>query len=298
MKGFNEFEWIKKLPKQQKDGLVLGIGDDAAIIDFDKNCSVSTDSLVEGSHFLRNDDPYFIGRKTAAVNLSDMAAMGCSADYFLLNLHIPEWFNNDKCEAFKNGLTDLLDEHQTILIGGDTVLSKGELLHCVGTVMGQPFENKAITRSGAQNEDLIIVSGALGGSFPKRHLTFEPRLKLSQQICSSLAPTSMIDISDGILQDLNHISKASNMGAKVNLGSIPIHPDIQKNENALQQAVSDGEDFELLFTIPKKNKVLVEKFDELTIIGSMSNDTQHLLVKEKEEETFRQIIPKGFQHNR
>jgi len=298
MENFNEFDWISELPKNVKEGLVMGIGDDAAVIEFHKNCVISTDSLVEDSHFLKSDDPYLIGWKTAAVNLSDMAAMGCTADFILLNLHIPNWFGTTQSKTFKNGFLNCLEEHNTVLIGGDTVLTKGDLLHCVATVLGQPFFEKPIYRSGAKENDLIVVSGELGGSFPKRHLNFTPKLKLSKTICDQLSPTSMIDISDGVLQDLNHILCASKVGAKVDLYNIPIHSDVKNDKNPLKRALSDGEDFELLFTIPSNNDQLLSKFSDLCCIGEITSTSRELLGRKSASNEYLSLEAKGFQHNR
>ncbi len=298
MAAFNEFEWISGLPKNIKEGLVMGIGDDAAVIDFYKNCVISTDSLVENSHFLRSDDPYFIGWKTAAVNLSDMAAMGCSADFILLNIHIPDWFGKTQSKSFKDGFLNCCEEHNTALIGGDTVLTKGEQLHCVATILGQPFNENPIYRGGANENDLIVISGKLGGSFPTRHLKFTPKLNLSKMICDQLAPTSMIDISDGVLQDLNHILTLSKCGAQIELYNIPIHSDVADDNDPLKRALSDGEDFELLFTIPEDYSPLLANLSELSCVGRITNTDKELVGRLNASNEYLPLEAKGFQHNR
>lgn len=246
--SFREFDWIAGLTSDRTGQLKLGIGDDAALFEGAGLWAISTDSLVEGVHFLETDAPGKVAHKCVAVNFSDMAAMGCRPRFFLLNLHVPARVDSRWLEDFKTRLYEDLREHGVSLIGGDTCSAGDGRLSLVGTVLGQPFAGDPVLRSGAKCGDTIVVTGAgLGGSYPQRHLDFSPRLAWSEWLCRHLGPSAMMDISDGLLQDLGHILKQSGVGAELDLWRVPIHPEVS-GEDRLERALRDGEDFELLFT--------------------------------------------------
>ena len=296
--SFSEFGFISQLPKLPAKGLLLGIGDDAALIQDAQPWAVSTDALAEGRHFLSTDSPELIGRKVAAVNLSDMAAMGCQPRFFLLNLHLsPDWANTDKVQAFMRGFLNLLHQYETVLIGGDTVTSCGGGLQVSGTIMGTPFGKRAILRSGAQCGDLIAVTGALGGSFPHRHLSFTPRVDWSRQLCTSAQINALMDLSDGLSQDLGHICDASGVGAELDLWKIPIHEDAKNNAEPCSAALSDGEDFELLFTLPEDHLKNCPSEVQYTVIGRCTAQAGQINAHWRPNDPWFPLERKGFKHD-
>ncbi|OTG64281.1 thiamine-phosphate kinase [Acinetobacter silvestris] len=240
----------------------LGVGDDSALLTppHHHQLVICTDTLIAGRHFPLDTDPHAIGWKSVAVNLSDIAAMGAKPHSILLALSLPQ-IDHDWLKGFSQGLYDCCDQFGVSLIGGDTTQSPH--LTITVTALGWIESGKAITRSGAQVDDLVVVSGSVGDAafalqHPKHSLQKRldyptPRCELGLML-KNLA-SSMIDISDGLAQDLSHILKASNVGAKLELSQLPIKPDLShlpENEQ-WQYALAGGDDYELCFTITKQN---------------------------------------------
>lgn len=233
----------------------MAIGDDAAILkpDASQQWVVSTDTLVADVHFKSTDSAISIGHKCLAVSFSDMAAMGAKPKWVLMNLTLPD-MNKQWNKGFIKGFAQLLTQHQAQLIGGDT--TQGPLSITV-TVIGEA--TRAITRNSAQLDDLIVVTGELGSAAfalnnPRKNKscnaqlkTPEPRLDVSELI--KHMATSMIDVSDGLLADLGHICKASDVAAVIELTQIPINPVIKKDPNWMQYVLAGGDDYQLCFTI-------------------------------------------------
>lgn len=297
MSVFNEFTWIDSLPQSSKPELKLGIGDDAAIFQSSEDWAVSTDSLIEGSHFNPSDKPFNIAKKLVNVNVSDMAAMGCQPKFFLLNLHLSPNWNEKQLNEFKDGLIKTLQNWDIALIGGDTVTCKEGPTHLVGTILGQPYSKNAILRSGAKLDDDIYITGELGGSFPHRHLTFEPRLDWSKELCLSCSPSAMMDVSDGLLQDLGHILDESRVSAELELEVVPIHQDAMSNTEPLINALSDGEDFELLFTLPASQSNLLPKNIPVTKIGKIISGESEIFARKFKTDPLKVWPRLGFEHN-
>ncbi|MEZ5471201.1 MAG: thiamine-phosphate kinase [Marinicella sp.] len=240
-------------------GTLLGIGDDAAILQTDPNQElvISTDTLVADVHFKSDDSARSIGHKSLAVNISDMAAMGALPKWALLNLTLPE-MDTQWLKDFTEGFADLLQTHQVQLIGGDT--TQGPLSITV-TVMG--YTEQAIRRSTAQLDDLIVVSGRLGSAAYALHNQCDqalkntlhqptPRTDIAQKV-KSLA-TSMIDISDGLLADLGHICNASKVGAVIELSQVPVDDTVKQHDDWQQYVLAGGDDYQLCFTIDANNE--------------------------------------------
>ena len=264
----------------------MGIGDDAAIIqpDPNKQLVVSTDTLVADVHFKATDSAESIGHKALAVNLSDLAAMGATPKWALLNLTLPEikkpWIN-----GFIKGFSQLLAKHQVQLIGGDT--TQGSLSVTV-TIMGE--SSHAIRRSTAQVGDLVVVTGVLGSAafalqHPKRNKACnlqlkkpEPRLDVSERIQGFT--TAMVDVSDGLLADLGHICEASDVAAVVELSQVPINPIIKNDEHWMQYVLAGGDDYQLCFTINVEDEERLPK--DCSIIGQIieanPNQTDRVVV--------------------
>ncbi len=263
----DEFSFIEYLRMKTNSypRVCFGIGDDAAVLDVakDKRLVVSTDVIVENVDFRMNElSPEQIGRKVLAINLSDIAAMGATPTAFVISVGKPASVTTAWLKRFYKGLLKLADQYGVACVGGDFSSSK-EFFASV-TIFGEVLPFQLTKRSGAKAGDLIGVTGALGGSIRCHHHDFIPRIKESRFLAEEFTPTSMIDISDGLVQDLSHILKASRVGAVLDLDRIPVSSDALKlssgnKPDALRRALSDGEDFELLFTVSPWRKPILEK---------------------------------------
>ncbi|MEQ1813365.1 MAG: thiamine-phosphate kinase [Candidatus Nitrotoga sp.] len=290
-----ELDLIQRYFTRSTPDAVLGVGDDAALVRVNEHreLAISTDMLVSGTHFFADVDPFLLGHKALAVNLSDMAAMGAQPRWVILALSLPE-ANEVWLEKFSAGFFSLADEHHVSLIGGDT--TRGLLNICV-TIMGEIPHGKALRRSNAKAGDDIWVSGKLGdAALALAHL--QERVQLTTAEFSACAPSlhqpaprvalgialrdiahSTIDISDGLLADLGHILKASCVGAEIFFSALPISSAMQlmHDEKLIQQFVlAGGDDYELCFTAPKTQRAKIEQLSfnmnlPLTLIGHITS---------------------------
>lgn len=262
----NEFSLIARYfapLAPQAGGVVLGIGDDAALLDCPAGHTLvaATDTLVAGVHFPADMPPAAIGHRALAVNLSDLAAMGATPAWFLLALTMPA-VDEHWLEGFSTGLRDLARAHQLALVGGDT--TRGPLTLTV-TALGYVAAGAALHRDGAQNGDDIYISGQPGAAAAGLRLWQNaapdtdalrefflypaPRLALGQQL-AGLAHAA-IDVSDGLCADLAHVLTASGVGATLDVEHIPLHPaavSLLGETTARELALSGGDDYELCFT--------------------------------------------------
>ncbi|WP_425918267.1 thiamine-phosphate kinase [Acinetobacter sp. TSRC1-2] len=260
----------------------LGIGDDSALLTPPPNQQlvICADTLVAGRHFPLNTSAHAIGWKSVAVNLSDIAAMGAKPHSILLALSLPT-IDHDWLKGFSQGLYECCDQFGVSLIGGDTTQSPHLTISV--TALGWIETGKAVTRSGAQVGDYVCVSGTVGdAAYALQHLGHPlqqrldyptPRCQLGQQL-KGLA-SSMIDVSDGLAQDLGHILKASHVGATLDLDQLPINAALKKlqQEKQWQYALAGGDDYELCFTISRQNyeKILQQQLDvNITKIGQIT----------------------------
>jgi thiamine-monophosphate kinase len=258
---FSLIDWIRKRVRSADgDGLECGIGDDAAVARLDAHLVLATDMLMEGTHFrFPAATPDLAGRKALAVNLSDMAAMAARPRMALVSIAIPRDRGRKFAESVMHGIHTLADEFDVTIIGGDTNSWDGPLVLNVA-VVGEVV-NSAVYRSGAQSGDWIMTTGCFGGSITDHHLTFQPRVEEALRINEAVRIHAMIDVSDGLAADLHHILDESNVGAVVDAAAIPIRETVrdQNSRTPLEQAMSDGEDFELLFTVsPVDGRKLLE----------------------------------------
>ncbi|QDT79326.1 Thiamine-monophosphate kinase [Gimesia maris] len=256
MTAFHEFElieWIRSQKGMSHTNL-LGIGDDTAILQPPAHSELllATDMLMEGAHFtFPPATPELAGRKALAVNLSDIAAMGGTPHSALVSLALPRSRGSEFAKSVMQGIMELAAEFQTQLAGGDTNSWDGPLVINVA-IIGTADQSHSIKRSGAQPGDWIFVTGALGGSLESHHLTFQPRVREAVALMETVTIKSMIDVSDGLASDLQHILAESDVGAVIQSKQIPISPRVSSeltDAERLQKALSDGEDFELLFTV-------------------------------------------------
>lgn len=276
-----EFDLIRRYFTRAAPSALLGVGDDAALLQASDGhvLAVSTDMLVSGTHFLPDADPYLLGHKTLAVNLSDMAAMGAAPRWATLAISLPradeEWL-----KKFSEGFFALAHEHRVELVGGDT--TRGPLNLCV-TIIGEVPAQQALRRSGARVGDEIWVSGTIGdAALSLAHL--QGRIALSDAEFSACVTSlhkpqprvvlglalrgiasSAIDISDGLVADLGHILEASQAGAQVDFLALPVSPTMGRYLDGLLGklcALSGGDDYELCFTAPR------ERHEELSGISA------------------------------
>lgn len=302
LSDLGEFGFIGKIREKShdKNGVILGIGDDAAATSITPGMALlsTSDLLAEGVHF-RLDwcDPVTLGRKSLAVNLSDIAAMGGIPRYALLSIAVPAGFSMEFLNGFIDGFLQQAEKHSVSLIGGDTSASTSGFFISV-TLLGEQYPDRIVRRSGACGGDLVCVSGTLGdsalglellksGSYSKeqvlKHLDPTPRVELGKQLAELKIPTSMIDISDGLHADLGHILKASAKGAKICIDNTPLsgifRNSVSKNSpDYYRFPLSGGEEYELLFTLhPSRLKdaeeAAVKAGTSVSVIGEITEES-------------------------
>ena len=262
----NEFELIQRLTRSlpTNPSVVVGAGDDCAVLDAgvpDRLLLFKTDAVVEGVHFTSATAPEKIGHKALGRCLSDIAAMAGTPTAVLVTIGLPRNFNPDVVEAIYTGVSTLARRHQVAIVGGETTTSPERIFISVA-LLGWVPRGKGVLRSGAEAGDAIFVTGELGGSLAGKHLEFEPRLAEARWLAQHFSLHAMLDISDGLAGDLRHILTASRVGAELLASSIPISRAARlaakagsSAKPALLAALTDGEDFELLFTVAGRDAV-------------------------------------------
>src|SRR5688572_8066848 len=302
-----EFGLIDRISKKftiQNPGSILGIGDDAAVLDSgDDYTLVSTDLLAENVHFdLAYTPIQHLGYKAVSVNVSDIAAMNGKAEQIVVSLALSNRFSIEAIDALYEGIRAACDHYKVDLVGGDTTSSRSGLIISI-TVIGKVKKDKITYRSGAKPNDIICVTGDLGAAFMglqilerekevfKADPTMQPSLDkyeylVGRQLKSiartdiifeleelGVKPTSMIDISDGLASELFHIGKNSNVGVRIYEDKIPVD-ELTYNTAALEFkidpitcALNGGEDYELLFTINKDDMEKVKNHADIHMIG-------------------------------
>lgn len=262
----NEFELIVKLTHSLPTNkfVVNGAGDDCAVLDFglpDRLLLFKTDAVVEGIHFQSDAPPEKIGRKALARCLSDIAAMAGTPTAALVTIALPKDFDLLRIEAIYAGINQLARQHEVAIVGGETTTNPERMLISI-SLLGFVPRGKSVLRSGAEVGDAIFVTGELGGSLAGRHLDFEPRLVESRWLAQHFSIHSMLDLSDGLAGDLKHILTASRVGAELLTSAVPVSRAAKlrsktesPNKPPLLAALTDGEDFELLFTVASRDAV-------------------------------------------
>lgn len=262
----NEFDLIHRLTRAlpTNSSVVVGAGDDCAVLDAgvpDRLLLFKTDAVVEGVHFTPGTAPEKIGHKALGRCLSDIAAMAGTPGAALVTIALPPDFSPDFVETIYTGLNALARRHQVAIVGGETTTNPGGILISVA-LLGWVPRGKGVLRSGAEAGDAIFVTGELGGSLAGKHLEFEPRLAEARWLAQEFSLHAMLDISDGLAGDLRHILTASRVGAELLATAIPISREARRAAKAapstkppLLAALTDGEDFELLFTVASRDAV-------------------------------------------
>jgi thiamine-monophosphate kinase len=259
-----EFEFIEWLRSQQRASAFVPVpaGDDLAVLRWDGRhlLLVGADQVLDGAHFdAAVHTPRQIGRKVMNRNLSDCAAMACLPAAAVATVALPRGLGVNYARELYLGLREAADPFDCPIVGGDTGSWDGKLAFSV-TILGRSAGVTPIRRCGAKPGDGVYVTGPLGGSILGRHMTFEPRVMLARELAQAGGITAMIDLSDGLSRDLRHICRESGVGAVIDARAVPVHDDARhvameegvevadRQQRALDHAMNDGEDYELLFT--------------------------------------------------
>jgi thiamine-monophosphate kinase len=307
----NEFQLIEQLSRNLPTNkfVVAGSGDDCAVLDFGipgKFLLFKTDAVVEGVHFLPTSEPEKIGHKALARCLSDIAANGGTPTTALITIGLPKTFDPEFVRRIYDGLGALAKRYDIAIAGGETTTNPERILISIAA-LGLVEKSKCPLRSGAKIGDAIFVTGHLGGSIAGRHFEFEPRLNEARWLTENFTIHSMIDLSDGLASDLRHILHASHVGAEILARAVPISraAKLQAKEESsakppLLAALTDGEDFELLFTISSKHAVaLLDAWKtefpkvKLSCVGKILKEPG---LKIRDERGVRELSAKGYEH--
>ena len=310
IQSLGEFGLIDQITSEfitKDDDTIQGIGDDAAVLRRgDRAVLISTDMLVEGIHFDMMYTPLMhLGYKAIVVNLSDIYAMNAIPTHVTVSVALSSKFDTEAVEELYKGIKRACEFYSVDLIGGDTTSSLKGLIISV-TAYGTAREEDIVYRSGAQKGDVICLTGDLGSAFLGLQILerekrlyldnpgVQPELSPHQYLIerqlkpearkdtiqyfekNKLKPTSMIDVSDGLSSDLFHICKQSGLGAYIEEGKVPMHPDAQTlaidfRMDPITCALNGGEDYELLFTISPEDLEKVRYMPDAAIIGEMSD---------------------------
>lgn len=263
---FELIDWIRTRTGPHR-AVIVGIGDNAAVVRPAPGTDlvVTTDMLMDGRHFhLDPNSPESVGYKAMAVNLSDIAAMAARPLAAVVAVALPRDWAAEVARGLHAGLSEAAEAHGVALVGGDTNAWDGPLVVTV-TLFGETQGRGPVLRSGARPDDLVYVTGPLGGSILGRHLRPAPRVAEALALNAAVPLHALIDISDGLAADLTHIlDESGGLGALLQEGSIPVHPDAMKLGEMdglppLWHALNDGEDFELCFTVSPEDAARIER---------------------------------------
>ncbi|MBC8869232.1 MAG: thiamine-monophosphate kinase [Planctomycetes bacterium] len=304
-----EIEFLKWLRARLPScpNLPLGPGDDAAVLELTRGsrCVVTSDMLNEGVDFVSGQcDWRLIGRKALAVNLSDLAAMAARPLAAIVSLALPREDALAAAQQLYEGLIPLAEEFDVAIAGGDTnTWDKGLAISV--TAIGEVTGSGPLLRSGARAGDAILVTGEFGGSILGRHFRFTPRVREAMLLHANYQVNAAIDVSDGLSLDLSHITEESGCGAMVQTEAIPIADDAFRlakeagpGKTALEHALSDGEDFELILAVPSEDsqRLLADQplDTPITRIGTFIEEPGLWAAS---AEGGRQILrPRGYEH--
>ena len=309
--------------------LMVGPGDDAAVVAAERGGLqvLTTDALVEGVHFERRfSSPADIGHKALAVNVSDVAAMGGTAQIALLSLMLPEWTTVEAVDGVLDGLLALAGELKVVLAGGNITRSPGPLVIDV-TVMGFAKPRKVLTRGGGKPGDILYVSGTIGGAAAgldwlrandspraepptpaiagcvSRHRRPEPRTRLGSALGRMRAATACMDLSDGLADAVHQIAEASGTGAQIDAAKLPLDPGAvewfsRRGSDPVDRSLRGGDDYELLFSVPPRRRsrlrgvLHVIRGLTLTAIGELTSTKSIELIRDGAAAP----LPGGFSH--
>jgi thiamine-monophosphate kinase len=247
MKEIILIDKIKKMVGGPAKGLIEGIGDDCAVLEYsaDKYLLWGADMLVQGTHFTSEAGLENIGWKAVAVNISDIAAMGGVPKFITVSLGLPDKDTSRAVNGLYKGIKKICGIFGVRVVGGD--LNRSEKLVIDVNIIGEVERKRLVKRSGARPGDVILVTGPIRNG-KKDHLRFMPRVKESRYLVGNYSVSSMMDTSDGIGPDLNRICRASGAGARIHAACVPL-----SDGTPLEDALYYGESFELIFTMPPRD---------------------------------------------
>ncbi|HUX17032.1 MAG TPA: thiamine-phosphate kinase [Phycisphaerae bacterium] len=298
--------WIRGRTRLDPRAVPLGPGDDMAIVRLagESECLVTVDALIEGTHFdLEKATPRQVGYKALAVSLSDAAAMAALPVCAVAWVALPNGRDMAFAKEITRGLADAAERFACPIVGGDVVSGSGPL--SVGTALVARADGiEPVRRAGAKPGDWLFVTGELGGSVLGRHLSFVPRVAEARILARTVMLHAMIDLSDGLSTDLGHLCEESRAGAEVEAEAVPISADARRlaeadGRPALEHALNDGEDFELLFAVgPEDGERLVAKNPlegvPLSRIGRVTAGREVTLVRADGRR--EPLEPRGWEH--
>lgn len=249
LKEIGEFGLIKRFQKQIKTDFSVfrGSGDDCAVLRLNNSSYqlFTCDMIIEGVDFRKVDNLEAVGRKALAISISDIAACGGLPRHALVSLGLPKNMRVNQADLLAKGIFGLAKKYKINIVGGDVSASTKLIIDV--SMLGEVQKHKLCLRRGAKSGDIIMVTGSFGGSIEGKHLKFTPRLKESRFLVDNFKINSMIDVSDGLIQDLGHILEQSSAGAVLYESLIPL----SKEARGIEEALCSGEEFELLFTAPR-----------------------------------------------
>lgn len=296
IKKLGEFGLIDLIGKMVRSspGIIRGIGDDCAVLPFNRRdfLLLTCDMLVEEVDFTLRDRLYLVGRKAMGCCLSDIAACGGQPRYAQISLGLPCGVSIKRVKELYRGIISQAQDFRVAIVGGD--ISRSDKLIINAGLVGMVERKNLILRQGAKQRDVIFVSGKLGGSIYSRHLNFTPRIKEARYLVKNYKINSMIDISDGLIQDLGHVLKQSGQGAVVFRDSIPVSLDARSFDEALYM----GEDFELLFTLcPAEARRLIRSKQNKRFfpIGDIVDKAHGLILIDRQGKRIK-LKSGGFRH--
>lgn len=300
IKDLGEIGMVRRLAARTHNdkSVVVGIGDDAAVIKWtrDKYILFTCDILIEGVHFTLPKAPLFsIGWKALGRNISDIAAMGGIPRYALVSIGLEPGYPIGFLDEIYKGISELAGKFKINIVGGD--MSKSQKLIIDVSLIGEVERGKVLLRSGARPGDFIFVTGKLGGSIKGKHLNFVPRISEARELVKNYKIHSMIDISDGLSLDLWRILDSSRVGARIYEKAIPV----SREASSFESAIRDGEDFELLFTMPAASankfikKPLLKTGVSATFIGEILDKREGFVLVTKAGKK-RKLRPEGYLH--
>jgi thiamine-monophosphate kinase len=307
----NEFELIARIAKNlpSNSALVQGAGDDCAVLDLelpDKLILFKTDAVVQQVHFTLDIPAEKVGRKALGRAVSDIAAMAGKPSSCLVTIGLPKPFDPTWVFGFYDGLNELARELGMSVAGGETTTSTGGIFVSVA-LLGTIPRGRVISRANARTGEAIFVTGELGGSISGKHVDFSPRLAEAEWLAENFDVRAMMDLSDGLAGDLRHILQASNVGAEILASAIPSSRAAKlkaRSESSakppLLAALTDGEDFELLFTALSSRAVPLldawrEQFPK-TRLSCIGRITAQPGLRIKDKDGIRELSAHGYTH--
>ncbi|OHB53946.1 MAG: thiamine-phosphate kinase [Planctomycetes bacterium GWF2_50_10] len=294
-------DWFAAQSRLDPASFPIGIGDDMAQMTLGPDASVliTTDMLLDGTHFdLAAAGPEKVGYKAMAANLSDCAAMATVPLCAVCSVALPRDFGSEKLKQLHAGITRAGAAFNCPLIGGDITTWDDHFAVSI-TMLSRPGPCPPVKRSTARPGDIICVTGSLGGSLMGRHLEFIPRVKESLALASLARINSMMDISDGLSTDINHICRLSNVGATIRACDIPVSTAAATQADPTASALNDGEDFELLFTLePAQYEMLKKLWTMPTPITAIGRITEPGKIQIEYPDKTLPLTPSGYDHLR